>query len=691
MKKIYSYCGMCGSRCPIEVGVEDGSAVWIQGNAHAPAGSAICARGVAALSLDRDMERPLAPLIRTGARGAGRWRETSWDEALDYVASHLGDVCQRFGAESVVLSHRGGPFTDLYDAFANALGTPNSFNHDITCTRNVQQACRSVLGLGRGELVTDYGQARHIVFQGRNPFESLNVSEIGAILDAKASGCKITVMDIRATVTAARADECFLVRPGTDYAMNLAILHVIITEELYNPTLVAQRMADFADLAAFVRPYTPQWAEAETGITAERIVTLARELAQAAPRIIWYPGWFTARYTDSFLVSRSAYLINVILGAVGERGGLALCGSLKDLGRKGLNRLANLYPKPTAKAVDKTDWQGSGLLHRAFRAAETDEPYPVRAYLSIRHNILSALPDPETLRRQLNKLDLMVAITTTWSATAEYADVVLPLSPPLSRESILATKAGPRPQFFRRARAIAPRFNTRADWEILCTLASRMGFDKLGFTRIEDIWACQLEGTGVAIEDFDQTGFVQLSSAPVWKKLDDMQLSTPSGKFEARSQHWLKNGQETLVPYVAPALACATGDRFRLIPGRIATHTQSSTTNNALLADLTPTTAIWLHPDRAAPLGITEGALVEVCATTGYTGRLHARLTTGIHPEAAFVLHGFGHANPQESRACNKGIADEAFMTGGLDKDDPLGGGLALQEHVVTVRPLSFK
>ncbi|MEG1610788.1 MAG: molybdopterin-dependent oxidoreductase, partial [Bilophila sp.] len=560
--------------------------------------------------------------------------------------------------------------------------------------RNVQQACRSVLGIGRGELNTDYKQARHIVFQGRNPFESLNVPEAGAILDAKAAGCKISVMDIRATVTAARADEFFLMRPGTDYAMNLAILHVIITEELYNPALVARQMADFETLAAFVRPCTPHWAEAQTGIKAERIATLARELAQAAPRIIWYPGWFTARYADSFLVARSAYLINAVLGAIGVSGGLTLGLAPKDVGRKGLNRLATLYPKAPAKAVDKTDWQAPGLLQRAFRAIETDDPYPIRAYLSIRHNVLSALPDPEALRRQLNKLDFMVAITTTWSATAAYADLVLPLSPPLSRESILATKTGARPQFFRRMRAVAPRFKTKADWEILCGLATRMGFDKLAFTRIEDIWDYQLEGTGVVRADFDQTGFVNLSSTPAWKQLDAITLSTPSGKFEARSQLWLKNGQETLVPYVAPhtitgnaqAGNAQAGNRFRLIPGRIATHTQSSTTNNALLADLTPTNTLWLHPDRATPLGITEGDTVEVCASNGYTGQLAAHVTTGIHPEAVFVLHGFGHDFSQESRALGKGIADEAFMIGGLGKDDPLGGGLALQEHVVTVR-----
>ena len=134
-------------------------------------------------------------------------------------------------------------------------------------------------------------------------------------------------------------------------------------------------------------------------------------------------------------------------------------------------------------AIDKK-WLDKWEQEKPY-AAVTGDPYPVRAYISMRHNILSSLPDPDTLRSKLDKLDLIVAITTTWSPTADYADIVLPLSPALSRESILASKLGLKPQFFRRQRAVQPRFDTRADWEILCGLASRLGLDKLAFSRIE--------------------------------------------------------------------------------------------------------------------------------------------------------------------------------------------------------------
>ncbi|WP_300832275.1 molybdopterin-dependent oxidoreductase, partial [uncultured Bilophila sp.] len=358
MKKIYSVCGMCGTRCLTEAYVENGGAVWVQGNPQAATGTALCARGLAAVVLEKDAERPLSPLLRTGKRGENQWREATWDEALDTVAERLRAVRERYGSESVALSHRGGPFTDLYAAFARGLGTPNIYSHSVTCTRNVDRACASVLGLDRGDLVMDYREARHIVLSGRNALEAINLPEVAAITEAKARGCRLTVMDVRTSVSAARADTFFLMRPGTDYAMNLAVLNVLIGEKRYAPHM-ASRIDGFEDLAAFVRPYTPQWAEGETGIKAERITRLAHELAEAAPRVIWYPGWFTARYADSFATSRTAYLINALLGSIGERGGMPISLSMSEAGAR-LTPLSALYPAVRTPKADKSGWQAGG-------------------------------------------------------------------------------------------------------------------------------------------------------------------------------------------------------------------------------------------------------------------------------------------------------------------------------------------
>lgn len=154
---------------------------------------------------------------------------------------------------------------------------------------------------------------------------------------------------------------------------------------------------------------------------------------------------------------RSCYLINALLGSIGARGGMPSAFPPRKPGKR-LPASLGALPQYHQAMADKADWQQPGLLHRAFDAAVTGDPYPVRAYISMRHNILSSLPDPDTLRSKLDKLDLIVAITTTWSPTADYADIVLPLSPALSRESILASKLGLKPQFFRRQRARAAAF-----------------------------------------------------------------------------------------------------------------------------------------------------------------------------------------------------------------------------------------
>lgn len=681
MNTIYSVCGMCGTRCPIAAGVEGSEAVWIQGNPHAPAGSALCPRGIAALALEKDTERPQSPLMRVGPRGAHKWRAVGWDEALEAASSGLRKVCDAYGARSVLLSHRGGPFTDLYQAFARGLGTPNIYSHGVTCTRNVEEACTSVLGLPRDRFVIDYREARHIVVQSRNPLEALNLGEVAGITAARANGCRLTVMDVRATVTAAKADTFFLMRPGTDYAMNLAVLHVLIREQLYRPEVLPY-INGFESLAERVSACTPQWAETQTGISADRIVRLVRELAEAAPRVLWYPGWFTARYANTCATMRSAYLINVLLGSIGERGGMPI--SDPD-GIPALQRLSALYPPVQAPMADRSGWQKPGLLHRAFEAAVTGDPYPVRAYISLRHNILASLPDPDALRRRLDRLDLIIAMTTTWSPTADYADIILPMSPPLSRASIIGTKLGLKPQFFRRPQVVPPHFDTRADWEILCGLAARLGLDRLAFTRIEDIWNYQLQGTGISLSDFEAKGFVNLRDKPHWKHLTDVTLPTPSGKIEVRCRAWEEAGHDSLPAFELPPRPQAP-DTFRLIPGRMALHTQASTINNPLLSDLLPENSLWLHTGRAAALGIANGDTVEVRTAAGSAGCIKVRTTTAIHPEAAFMLHGFGRSTPQESRACGKGLADEACMIGGLDREDPLGGGLALQEHFISVR-----
>jgi thiosulfate reductase/polysulfide reductase chain A len=629
-------------------------------------------------------------LIRVGKRGEGRWRQASWNEALSYVADKLMDVINRHGNRSVLFSDRGGPFPDLHKAFVKGLGSPNYCNHDASCARNVQHSAKSVMGLGRKGVSYDFKNAKHVITQTRNIFEAINVSEVKNLTQAMNGGCKLTVIDIRTTLTAAKANNFFMVKPGSDYAFNLAVINTLIEKDLYDVDFVKKHFKDFDALVSFVQPYTAKWAGEECGIEPAKLVAFCKQLAEAAPQVIWHPGWNTARYKDSFYVSRTAYLINGLLGSLGAKGGLAITNKAKDCGKKGLKALADLFPKPEEKRADGVGWKykhfdgGPGLLHLAFKAIETEDPYPVKAYIAYRHDPLMAMPDPDALRKVFDKLDLLVSITFSWSDTAWYSDVVLPLSTYLERESIIAHKGGVKPKFFLRQRAVNPRYRSLAEWEIFTKLAKLMNMGPLAkFDSISDIWKYQLEDTGLTIDDFKEKGQVGLTENPIYRDMDKFKWNTPSGKLEVISEVLEKAKLPSLKPYEPPQPP--PEGQFRITFGRCALHTQGHTVNNPLLNEAMPINPIWINSLPAAHLGIKDGDQVEVSGN-GYKAQSQAYVTDMVHPDCIFMLHGFGHKLPVESRAYGKGVADHELMKGGLEKWDPAGGAVALQEHFVSVK-----
>jgi thiosulfate reductase/polysulfide reductase chain A len=691
-EKVFSICGMCSVRCPIEAEVENGRCVYIQGNPHAAGiAGALCPRGAAGVALTEDEERPQYPMIREGERGEGKWRKVSWDEALDYVADKLNKVRAEYGDRAVLFSDRGGPFRDFHRAFLRAIGTPNYNNHDAACARNVQNAALSVFGFGRKGVAYDLKNTKHLVVQTRNIFEAVNVAEVNNTLDAVANGAKISCIDIRASVTAAKADNFFMVRPGTDYAFNLAVIHELIHAGLYDQDFVGKHFNDFQVLVDFVQPYSPEWAEEETGIAAEELRRFCRELAEVAPAVLWHPGWMTARYSDSFYMSRTAYLINALLGSIGAKGGLPIMNKPGDVGRKGLNSFMNLFPKPEEKRVDGVGWMegrthydaGPGLVNLAYEAIVTGEPYPIKAYIVNRHDPLMAFPDRDDVKKKWANLDLLVAATFTWSDTAWFADVVLPISPYLERDSILATKNGLKPSFIRRARVMEPVYDTKAIWEIYAGLAKRMGIEELAYDNVEDVWNFQLQGTGVSIQDFEATGMVSLADQPLYRDMDGFKFKTESGKIEVHSPRLEKSGLPSLPPYISPQRP--PQGRYRITFGRCALHTQGHTVNNPLLFEQMPENLLWINTREAEQLGIEDGDYVEV-GNNGYKGRIKAFVTPFIHPECVFMIHGFGHDLPCESRAKGKGAADNLLMPRGISNYDKAGGAVSMQEHFIDVR-----
>jgi len=690
-KSVYSMCGMCTVRCPIRVESENNKVTWIEGNQHI-LGGALCAKGSAGPALVADHERPQQPLIREGARGEGRWQKVSWPTALDYISNKLKKIKAEHGPESVVLSSRGGPWQNMYKTFIHAFGSPNYTNHDCTCGRNTHHASLSVNGVGRKGFIYDIKNAKHLVLFGRNMFASLRIGENLQTMDMLENGGKLTYVDVRQTMTGIKADRFFQVRPGTDYALILAMIHELIKRDAYDAEFVKQYVSGFDELASFVEQYSPAWAAKECGIKEKAILSFIDEIIPAMPKVIFHPGWNLSRYKDSFYASRGLHILNVLMGNIEQEGGLLIPKGPGDCGIKGLRALD--CPKPDIKRADGVGWKykhfdkGPGLAHLFFDAMEKEDPYPVKAWIAMRHDPFSGLPDPKRQKQSFEHCDLLVSIDTHYSEFGWFADVILPESTYLERESTICVQKSLKPRLAIRQRAIDPEFDTKPGWWIFKQLADRVDIGEyFPYNTAEELWNWQLEPTGFSLSDFDEKGFVPLTDKAIMydpKNLEG-QFKTPSGKIEIISKKLDDAGLPSLKEYVSPIKP--PKGMFRLVYGRSAVHSHGHTTNNPLLSELMPENMLWINKRAANKLGIVEGDLVNISSEDeSYSGPMHAHVVDYIHPEAVYMVHGFGKQIPLQTRSYHAGISDQKLMTGKLDDWDQAGGAINLCESFVLVR-----
>jgi len=692
-KDVYSICFMCTVRCPIKVTVDDGTVKWIEGNPHQLNG-ALCAKGSAGTALLHDNERLRYPMIREGARGEGKWKRVSWDEALNYTAEKLTKVIEKYGPQSVVFGERQNLNTHISKTFMRAIGSPNHYTHDALCKGSVNTAFRSLTGYTDAQVNMDFGNTRHVVFYGRNLFESLQLKPIQALMEARDKGAKITYIDIRSTVTASHADRFWMIRPGTDLALNYALIHVILKENLYDEEFVHKWFSGLKEYRAFVESHTPEWAEEETGIPAEEIVALAREISKDKPKVIFNYGYRGANHDNEICFRRSLIILNGLMGSIETKGGLYFKKGPKDAGYGAFKPLTEQKGLPKVD-IQRFDGVGASKLPVCDPAhgvgsmlpfAILDEdPYPIKAAISNRWDPLLSIPDYNLNKRAFDQLDLIVTIDINFSETAWYSDVILPESIYLERADSLMMANSLKPTIFMRKQCVPPRYDTKPQWEIVKSLAERMGVGQwFPYDSIEDIWSFQLQDMGIKLEDFDAKGFVTLSDKAIfWDRKNDLKLKTVSGKFELIS-NLLENNGFSSCPKYEPIPAPPEGS-FRLTVGRCAVHTHVSTQNNPYLNELVPENVLWINREEAEKLGISDGQYVEITSDQGF-GKIKAFVTDFIHPEAVFMLHGFGRQVPATTRCYNKGASDTTLQK---NVTDMVGGSPGLHDTFVKVRRLS--
>lgn len=686
-----SACEMCTARCPIIVRVRDGVVEKIEGNPKEGAtGGAICARGNAAVSLLYDPDRLKYPLIRTGERGSGEFRRATWDEAYAYIGERLTKIKAEHGPEALAVARRPNPNDPFLLTFAQAFGTPNVFTHESTCPQSRNVALETTFGT---LMFHDYANCDYLVLFGRNHFETLTVPQAQGVIKAQARGARVIYLDPRFTPTAAQATKHYAIRPGTDLAFALAMIHVIVREKLYDPAFVATYAAGFDELEPFIAPYTPAWAAEQTGIPAAEIVQVARDLALNKPRSAVEYGWFTASFASDFQLRRAIAILNTLLGNLEVPGGTFFTKGLAKYAKPLGSWKRPTPPKPGKPRADGAGVPGryplapvkDGIIHHLPEIIMTGQPYPVKAFLAYRFDPVASVPDQQRTIAAFKQLDLLVTMDVYLTDTALYSDVVLPECSFLERTDPAFEVSSLVPKIRLRQQIVPPMHDTRPAWRVFKELAGAAGIgDSFGYRDIDEVLTAQLAPLGLTPDDLKKAGqWAPPDAKPIYLRQQNRQaplpLATKSKKIDVYSEHLHEFGFPPLPVYTAPPQPLE--NRLYFVQGKSAVHTNIATQNVPWLHELRATNEVWLHPTAAAARGIKDGDLVAVRSDRAEQ-RARAKVTEFIRPETVFVYHGWGRLSPGLSRVTGKGVSGNRLLPA---RTDPISGSALLRDTFVEV------
>lgn len=677
-----SLCEMCVWRCGLLARVEEGRIVKLDGN---PASShslgRLCARGQSGLMNTYDEDRVLYPLIRVGERGSGRFRKASWDEALDLVAEKMSTIKSQYGPEAMVFSSTHNLSQVQFENLLNGFGSPNYGTQRSLCFNAMVTAF--LLTYGVEEPARNYKFAEYIILTGRNLMEAISTSETYQLTEAISRGAKLVVLDPRFTKTAAKAQEWIPIKPGTDLAFHLAMINVIVSEELGDCDFVKQYVVGCDELPQVMAGYTPAWAEEITGVPAETIDRIAREFAAHGHRSMAHPGWRTSNFINSFQTERAIAALNAIVGNVFEpEEGCLIAGSAAE--EAGLGKPPQPpYPRVGALRLDGVPWRFPlvplklGIFQNIRDAILSGEPYQAHGWFISRQNPVLSLPDRQRTLRAMQKLDFVVTVDILMNDTAWMSDVVLPESSYLERYDPLHVVDG---KVWLRQPVIEPLGEARSALWIYKELGQRLGLgDYFQYEDEIDYLQQQLAPTGIALEQLRQHGYADLNKDEPLTRERVTQFNTPSGKIEIFSETLQNAGFAGWPTWEAPP---EPGEnQFYLLTGKVAQHTQMATQNNRYLNQVYQDPGLWINASVAEERGIEDGELLRVTSEVGEV-EVAAHVTQAIRPDCVYLTPGFGHLSKGLRTAYGHGVSDSELH---VTHTDPVSGGQALSETFVTV------
>lgn len=623
--------------CGMLAEVEDGRLVHLTGDKDNPDSQGfLCVRGQAAREVIDNPRRLLYPLMRD-RRTEEAWRQASWEEVLDRIVSRM----QIAGRERVGLWSGHGVASTNYGTriggqylkrFANLYGC-QLWSATMICW-GLGAFGLGVTGVLETNTKEDMGQhAEFIVLWGANLASQPNTAR--HIMAAKRRGAEIVTIDVRHTEATDRADETLLVRPGTDTALALALMHVLITEDLYDHAFVAQHTLGFEALAQHVQSYTPQWAAELTGVEARRIVALARRYAARRPAMIVLGGSSLHKGANSWLASRAIGCLPALTSNLGIPGG----GFGPRHGSASHGQALNSI------TADERRLPGTYIPNQMSEMLSALHDGRVQVMLLFGTNMLSSFADAERLATGLARTDLVVSYDVCMQDTARrYADIVLPSTVWLEQLGCKSTNT----HLYLMEPALPPPGETRPLSWILQQLGERLA--------LTDFFPWESEEAAIdAILDHPSTGHASVASLRAQGGIGALQIShvaypehryhTPSGKVEFYSAR----ARDLGLPPLPVHRTSAPPPLFplALAQGRTLTHFHSFYDNGQALPSLAALDAapsLWLSPTDAAARGIDDGVAIRIYNHRG-AFQACAKVTDLIPAGTVWMRDGWGGLN----------------------------------------------
>jgi thiosulfate reductase/polysulfide reductase chain A len=689
-----TFCDICFWQCGALAHVRGGRVTKITGNPRHPLSRGrLCPRGIGGTGLLYDPDRLKRPLIRRrAARGSEEFEEATWDEALDTVATGLRRLRDRHGPEALAMYYHGmgGAW---FKPLLHGLGTANVAAPSYAqCRGPREEGYRTTIGrdMGSHEPV-DIAHARCLVLIGSHLGENMHNTQVQDFADAIGRGLDLVVVDPRFSVAASKARHWLPIKPGTDIALLLAWMHVLIDERLYDSDYVARLTVGFDQLREHVRDRTPEWAAVRTGLDPRLIRDSARTIGAARPASLVHPGRRATWYGDDTQRSRAMAILAALLGSFGRRGGYLqpAATSLPAYPLPPFEREPRApadHPRGTAYPL-ATEVLASGLRDASIPGTAE---YDIKGWLVYGTNLVQSVPQPARTREAIQRLDFIVSIDVLPSEICGWSDVVLPECTYLERYDDLRAPAWEQPFVALRQPAIDPMFDSRPGWWIARELARRLDLsryypwdDARGYLRQ------RASDAGVAWTELLEHGVVLGAHEPACEE-DGLAPSfgTPSGKIELFSEALAAMGAEPLPEFRMPPQP--PPGQLRLITGRSPVHTFGRTTNNRFLATCDDRNEAWVNPSTARSLPgfearpLESGDLVTLVNQDGVrSDPIEARVTERVRGDVVYVVHGFGHSARGLTFAHGRGASTSELSTGVAV--DPLMGSPGYNVNFVRI------